>query len=279
VQLFVITLTFRSCTKHDQNFLIIYLNPSWFDVFFFFVGNYDAHPWALQPWSSHVWEAEKFPVNLEQNKHGRTSTCQEFMLKDEPVDSMHNVVLNFYQLWLLQYLSACHAILLSAQFRSLRLLYSGFKLKISWAPKLPQIYLCFSSSLLILWCWYGELILSFFMWKLRTMFVSQIVHCDQMWDSRCWMGLEHICDFSWLALTRRMQRYTAIRLRIAMIKPMHSKSFWQRFTTISNPLWIIVPYVSPYDDCSSQSWAYDLHFKFCDPSTFDATLQCSSSWV
>jgi hypothetical protein len=122
VQLFVITLTFRSCTKHDQNFLIIYLNPSWFDVCFFFMGNYDAHPWALQPWSSHVWEAEKFPVNLEQNKHGRTWTCQEFMLKDEPVDSMHNVVLNFCKLWvLLQYLSACHAILLSAQFRSLHL--------------------------------------------------------------------------------------------------------------------------------------------------------------
>lgn len=150
-------------------------------------------------------------------------------------------------------------------------LYSGFKFKISWAPKFLQIYLCFSSSLLMLWCWYGELILSFFMWKLRIMLVSQIVHCDQMWDSRCWMGLEHICGFSWLALTRRMQRYTAIRLKIAMIKPMHSKSFWQRSTTISNPLWIIVPYVSPYDDRSPQSWAYDLHFKFCDPSTCDAT--------
>jgi hypothetical protein len=173
----------------------------------------------------------------------------------------------------------CHPPLCIVQITMPEFLYSGFKLKISWASKLLQIYLCFSSTLLILWCWYGELILSFFMWKLRIMFVSQIVHCDQRWDSRCWMGLKHICGFSRLALTRRMQRYTAIRLRIAMIKPMHSKSFWQRFTTISNPLWIIVPYVSPYDDRSPQSWAYDLHFKFCDPSTCDATLQCFSSWI
>ncbi len=55
----------------------------------------------------------------------------------------------------------CHPPLCIVQITMPEFLYSGCKLKISWAPKLLQNYLCFPSSLLILWCWYGEFILSF----------------------------------------------------------------------------------------------------------------------
>lgn len=42
----------------------------------------------------------------------------------------------------------CHPPLCIVQITMPEFLYSGIKLKISWAPKLLQIYLCFSSSLL-----------------------------------------------------------------------------------------------------------------------------------